>query len=183
MTHARLVLGALGAVALATAGCGSSGGGSAAPAPHASTAAAPAAKAAKPSGADAAAKAAYVRRADAVCRDARRIGQAANAQVSHAFAAHKPAQAATAIDRFVPAFKRQITRLEALPRPKADAAPLHTMMEVLDAQVATLQGEAQALRANDTQALQSITTSQQRAAQLAEMLGKQYGFKVCGRAA
>jgi hypothetical protein len=196
MLHVRPFLGAvLTAAAIAAAGCGSSSGGDddkaaapakttaaakAAPAAPSTPAAAPAATGPRPS------KATYVRRADKVCRAAREVARSANSVVGKAFQAGDAAKAADAIDNYTPLFAAQMTKLKALRQPRhagTDEKVLAGLIKVMDGQVQALRDEATALRQQDNLALQDITKAQQQELQFAEQLGKQYGFRVCGRAA
>jgi hypothetical protein len=195
MLHARPVLGAvLTAAAIAAAGCGSSSSGDDhAAAPAKTTAkATPAPAAAAPSTDGAAAtpsgprptKATYVRRADNVCRAARRVSRSANSVVGKAFQEGDAARAADAIDNYTPLFAAQMTRLKALRQPRntgTDKKVLAGLLKVMDGQVQALRDEATALRQQDNLTLQDITKAQQQELVFAEQLGKQYGFKVCGR--
>ena len=184
MSRTRPVFGALAAAALLAAGCGSSGNdsGSKPSAPAKPAAAAKAAPAKQPSG-PVPTKAAYVHRADAVCREARVISRRANTAVQKAFAANQAVKAADAIDRFSPAFAAKVTKLHALQLPKENPRLLRSLLKIMDAQVAALTAESQALRVGDSQRLQQISAGQQQAVVFAETLAKHYGFKVCGRAA
>ncbi|HMJ34679.1 MAG TPA: hypothetical protein VK501_12250 [Baekduia sp.] len=184
--HARPVLGALVAAALLLAsGCGSSGGddgakpAAAAPKPAAAAPATP--EVAAPTG-PAPTKAAYVRRADRVCLEARGLSQRANEAVTKAFAAKQPTAAADAIDRYMPIFATHIETLKGLRRPKGDQKILAGLIKVMDSQVKALADESKALRDQDDALLQQIGAAQQQELSFAEELGKQYGFKVCGRA-
>jgi hypothetical protein len=127
-----------------------------------------------------------VRRADKVCRAARKVARSANTVVGQAFKAGDAARAADAIDNYTPLFAEQMTKLKALRQPKhagTDKKVLAGLIKVMDSQVQALRDEAAALRQQDNTALQDITSAQQQELQFAEQLGKQYGFKVCGRAA
>jgi len=197
MLSVRPVLGAvLTAAAIAAAGCGSSSSGDDhAAAPAKTTAkAAPATSAPSTDGATATpaatgprpSKAVYVRRADNVCRAARRVARSANSVVGQAFKAGDAARAADAIDNYTPMFAAQMTKLKALRQPKhtgTDEKVLTGLIKVMDGQVQALRDEATALRQQDNGALQDITKAQQQELEFADQLGKQYGFKVCGRAA
>jgi hypothetical protein len=188
MPHPRRPhLGAAFAVlALLTAGCGSSssddgGGGrpgaapkpaAAAPAPTSTTAKAPA-----PSRAE------YIRRADQVCLVARGVSRRANEVVQKAFGSGSSTRAAEAIDDYVPLFTRHQAKLKAIPQP-ADGAHtqiLTSLMKVMDGQIQALVDESKALRTQDADAMAQISEAQQQELQFAEELGRQYGFKVCGR--
>jgi hypothetical protein len=180
MPHARPLLGALTAAALLTAGCGSS----AKPAsPAATTAAAAVPAPAAASSGPAPVKAAYVRRADRVCRQARGVSRRANDAVQKAFAAQQTVAAADAIDRYMPIFATHVQALKELPRPKADRRILTGLLKVMDTQVKALAEESKALREQDDTTLQQIAAAQRQQLAFAEELGRQYGFKVCGRAA
>jgi hypothetical protein len=178
---------ALAALALLTAGCGSSSDDGAKPASTsaakpaaAAPAAAPAATAAAPS------RAGYIRRADRVCLLARGVSRRANEVVQKAFAAGHAGQAADAIDSYMPLFNQHLQQLKDLPRPKGtetDKPILDGLIKVMDGQVQALADESKALRQQDGTAMQQITKAQQQELQFAEDLGRQYGFKVCGRAA
>jgi hypothetical protein len=181
MQH-RPLLGALAATALAIAGCGGASHDTTAPKAAAKPAAATAATPAAPTG-PAPTKAAYVTRADGVCRDARGISRRANAVVLKAYQAKQAATAADAIDHYVPIFAAKIAELHALRRPNGDAKVLNGLLRVMDAEVTSLSATARALRADDGAQLQQLGKLQQRAQQYADALGKQYGFKVCGRVA
>jgi hypothetical protein len=184
MLHARPVMGALAAAALLTAGCGSSGDTSK-PTTTTTTAAAAAAAApatARPAG-PAPTKAAYVRRADRVCLEARGVSHRANAAVQQAFAAKQPNAAADAIDRYMPIFATHVQTLKDLRQPKGDKKLLAGLIKVMDGQVRALVQESKALRDQDSVLLEQIGAAQQQELAFAEELGKQYGFRVCGRAA
>jgi hypothetical protein len=195
MSHVRPLLGAaLTAAALAAAGCGSSSsGGDHAAAPAKTTAAAAPAPAPAADGAVAEAqagprpsKATFVRRADKVCRAASDVARSANAVVGKAFQAGDTGRAADAIDSYTPLFTAQMTKLKALRRPKhagTDGKVLAGLIKVMDGQVRALRAESTALRQQDQDALQQIAKAQQQERVFAEELGKQYGFRVCGRAA
>jgi hypothetical protein len=200
MSHVRLLGAVLTTAALVASGCGSSSddGGAAAKAPASTGAqaatpapATPAPPAVTPSGAVAAttgprpSKAAYVRRADKVCRDARTVSHSANSVVSKAFQAGDGARAADAIDNYTPMFAEHMDKLKALRRPKGNAKDkqiLSGLIKVMDGQVQALRDEAVALRQQDNTSLQDIGKAQQQELQFAEELGRQYGFKICGRA-
>jgi hypothetical protein len=191
MSHVRPLLGAvLTAAALAAAGCGSSGDdGDAAKAPAAKTTAAAAPSADTAAAAPAAAtgprptKASYVRQADSVCRAAREVSRSANTVVQKAFQAGDSGRAASAIDSYTPLFSEQMEKLKHLRQPKGDTRLLTGLIKVMDGQVQALRDEASALRQQDDAALQDIAKAQQQELQFAEELGRQYGFKVCGRSA
>lgn len=188
LPHARVFLAvALIGTALAGAGCGSSSSSKADAAPAATAAAKTPATTTTTTPAQATGprptKAAYVRRADGVCRHAQAISQSANSAIRRAFAAKDPNKAADAIDKFRPHFAARITELKALRRPAADAHVLEGLMKVMDIQVQALVAESTALRMKDNAQLQRIAQTQQQEQQYAETLGMAYGFKVCGRAA
>jgi hypothetical protein len=92
-------------------------------------------------------------------------------------------KAAEAIDNYTPLFTQHMNELKALRQPTADGAILSGLIKVMDSQVQALRDEATALRQQDDVTLQQISKAQQTELQFAEDLGKQYGFKVCGRAA
>jgi hypothetical protein len=194
MLHLRPHLGAaVMAVALLAAGCGSSddggaGAGAAKPAAAATTkAAAPAVTTPTTTTPAAAAtgpkptQAAYIRRADRICLLARGVSRRANEVVSKAFAAGQAARAADAITSYMPLFTQHLQQLKDLPRPAGDQQILDGLIKVMDGQVQALADESTALRAQDTASMQQITKAQQQEVQFAEDLGRQYGFKVCGR--
>ena len=184
----RAHLGAACAVlALSIAGCGSSsdaGGGVATAAkPPAAKALAPV-PAAKPSG-PAPSRAAYIRRADQVCLLARGVSRRANEVVQKAFGNGSASRAADAIDSYMPMFTQHLGELKALRRPKAasDQPILDGLIKVMDGQVQALADESKALRQQDSAAMTQIAQAQKQEVQFAEDLGRQYGFKVCGRSA
>jgi hypothetical protein len=184
MSHARPLLGALVVAALLSAGCGSSSEDDPKPAAAAAQAPAPGAPAAAPAPTGPVpTKAAYVRRADRVCREARGVSQRANTLVQKAFADHKSAAAADAIDQYMPLFAGHVAELKAMRPPKGDTRVLKGLIKVMDAQVKALAEEAKALRDQDSVLLQQIGATQQQSLAFADQLGQQYGFKVCGRVA
>lgn len=145
----------------------------AAPAP--ATKAAPAAKA--PS------RASYIKRADAVCLLARGVSRRANEVVAKAFKSGSAEQAAQAIDNYMPVFAAHQRELKALPRPQTDDRPiLDGLIKVMDGQIQALADESSALRQQDSGAMAQITKAQRQEVGYAEELGRQYGFRVCGRA-
>jgi hypothetical protein len=188
----RAHLGAACAVlALSIAGCGSSGdaGGGVAtaarpPAAKAMAPAAPATAADEPSG-PAPSRAAYIRRADQVCLLARGVSRRANEVVQKAFGSGSASRAADAIDSYMPLFTQHLGELKALRRPKAtrDQPILDGLIKVMDGQVQALADESKALRRQDSAAMTQIAQAQQQEVKFAEDLGRQYGFKVCGRSA
>jgi hypothetical protein len=176
---------ACAALALLIAGCGSSSdaGGRGAVA----AAKAPVAKAlapATPSG-PAPRRASYIRRADQVCLLARGVSRRANEVVQKAFGSGSASRAADAIDSYMPMFTQHLGELKALRRPKAtkDQPILDGLIKVMDGQVQALADEAKALRQQDSAAMMQIAQAQQQEVKFAEDLGRQYGFKVCGRSA
>jgi hypothetical protein len=175
MLHTRPVLGALAAAALLAAGCGSSGDA----AQHTTTSTTAAADAAGP----APTKAAYVQRADGVCRKARVLSQRANVAVHKAFAAGRPTAAADAIDHYMPTFAKQVQTLKDLRQPEGDAKVLAGLIKVMERQVIALAEESRALREHDDAVLKQVGAAQRQGLAFAEELGKGYGFRVCGRAA
>jgi hypothetical protein len=187
MLHARRrtrVGAACAVLALLIAGCGSSGEGggakvAATPVKTAATAAPAPAPAPAPS------RAAYIRRADQVCLLARGVSRRANEVVSKAFNSGSSSRAADAIDIYRPLFTQHLRELKALPRPAtaATAPILDGLIKVMDGQVQALADESKALRRQDSDAMAQIAKAQQEEVRFAEDLGRQYGFKVCGRAA
>jgi hypothetical protein len=167
------------------AGCG---GGSAkeeqaSKAPVATTKAAAApAPAVKAAPAKALTRAQYIRRADKVCLVSRGVSRRANEVVSKAFKSGSSTKAAQAIENYLPLFAAHQQRLKALPRPKTSDRPiLDGLIKVMDSQVQALSDESKALRQQDSAAMAQISKAQQEEVQFAEELGRQYGFKVCGR--
>jgi hypothetical protein len=194
MLHLRPHLGAaVLAVALLAAGCGSSDAGGAAkpaaapaattkaaattpaPAPTTTTPKAAATTGPKPT------RAAYIRRADRICLLARGVSRRANEVVTKAFNGGQAGRAADAITSYMPLFTQHLQELKDLPRPAGDQQILDGLIKVMDGQVQALADEATALRTQDTASMQEITKAQQQEVQFAEDLGRQYGFKVCGR--
>jgi hypothetical protein len=190
MSRHRPLIGALAVAAVLVAGCGSSSDDSK---PAAQVAAKPA-KPAKPSNTGHRIvpdskpagprpnKATYLRRADAVCTEAKAVSAKANKVVQQAFAANQAIQAAEAIDTYGPQYLAKVQKLHELKRPAGSNQTLNNLLKIMDVQVATLVAESRALRTNDSTSLQNVTKAQQEAVSLAETLGKKYGFKVCGRA-
>jgi hypothetical protein len=173
-------------IALSAAGCGSSSSGDDDPA--AAKAAAPVATtaapvAAEPATATAPTRAQYIRRADQVCLLARGVSRRANEVVTKAFNSGSPTRAADAIDGYMPLFNQHLKALKDLPRPEGgkDQPILAGLIKVMDGQVQALVDESKALRQQDAAAMQQISKAQQQEVQFAEDLGRQYGFKVCGR--
>jgi hypothetical protein len=170
------------------AGCGGGGSAKEEPAKVATVAAAkapasaPAPKAAAP--AKLPTRAQYIKRADRVCLRARGLSRRANQVVAKAFGTGSAEQAAQAIDNYLPAFAAHQRALKALPRPKtADRPILDGLIKVMDGQIQALVDESQALRQQDSAAMAQITKAQRDEVSYAEELGRQYGFKVCGRGA
>ncbi len=129
-------------------------------------------------------RAQYVKRADRVCLLARGLSRRANEVVGKAFASGSAEQAAQAIDNYIPAFAAHQRDLKALPRPETKDRPiLDGLIKVMDGQVQALVDESAALRRQDADAMAQITRAQKQEVSYAEELGRQYGFKVCGRAA
>jgi hypothetical protein len=187
MKHPRrrvhLGVAALATLAIAVAGCGSD---DAAPARDA-VAKAPAKTAAaatatpKPA-AKVLSRTEYVREADRVCLLARGVSRRANEVVQKAFGSGSATKAAEAIESYMPAFTSHQNALKALPRPRGgDRKILDGLIKVMDGQIQALADESKALRQQDSNAMSQITQAQQQEIQFADDLGRQYGFKVCGR--
>ncbi|HWI73469.1 MAG TPA: hypothetical protein VNT55_16040, partial [Baekduia sp.] len=180
-------------IALSGAGCGSSSSGDsgAAKAPAAkqaapaavATTATPDTAAAAPAPAATLTRAQYIRRADKVCLLARGVSRRANEVVLKAFNSGSPSRAADAIDSYMPLFTQHLKALKDIPLPKStkDKPILEGLIKVMDGQVQALVDESKALRQQDSAAMQEISKAQQQEVQFAEDLGRQYGFKVCGR--
>lgn len=144
------------------------------PAPAPTTEAAPA---------KALSRASYIKRADAVCLLARGVSRRANEVVASAFKSGSAEQAAQAIDNYMPVFAAHQRELKALPRPQTDDRPiLDGLIKVMDGQIQALADESSALRHQDSAAMAQITKAQRQEVGYAEELGRQYGFRVCGRA-
>jgi hypothetical protein len=181
---------AFAVLALLIAGCGSSsdddGGGKAAAA-RKPAAAAPATTTPAPDDTTATAaapsRAEYIRRADQVCLVARGVSRRANEVVQKAFGSGSSTRAADAIDNYVPLFTQHQAKLKAIPRPAKGAHTqiLDGLMKVMDGQIQALVDESKALRTQDADAMAQISEAQQQEVRFAEELGRQYGFKVCGR--
>jgi hypothetical protein len=184
MLHRRRCAGGAAVVVLmlAVAGCG--GGGGAAKGEDVATAAAP--KVAAPAKAVAPVKALtraeYIKRADKVCLLARGVSRRANEVVQKAFNSGSAEKAAEAIDNYMPMFAAHQRELKALPRPKTkDRQVLDGLLKVMDGQIQALADESTALRQQNSDAMAQVTKAQQEEVQFAEELGRQYGFRVCGR--
>ncbi|HET6507299.1 MAG TPA: hypothetical protein VFG42_10965 [Baekduia sp.] len=144
----------------------------------------PAAQAPAPARAEPLTRAQYVKRADRVCLLARGVSRRANQVVAKAFRTGSAEQAAQAIDNYLPVFAAHERELKALPRPKtADRPILDGLIKVLDGQIQALADESRALREQDSDAMAQVTKAQRQEVAYAEELGRQYGFKVCGRGA
>lgn len=181
----RAVAGAVVVVlsSISVVGCGDGGDEKAAatvkaPAPTVQAPATPAAPAKRLTRAE------YIKRADQVCLRARGVSRRANEVVQKAFNSGSAAKAADAIDGYMPAFAAHQRDLKAIPKPKTaadDAQVLTGLLKVMDGQIQALSDESKALRQQDQQAMAQITQAQQQEVQFAEELGRQFGFKVCGR--
>lgn len=182
MLHGRRAVGgAVVALVVVVAGCGGSakeeGQATAAAKPAKPAAATPAKPAAKPL-----TRAQYIKRADEVCLLSRGVSRRANEVVAKAFKSGSAEQAAQAIDNYLPAFAAHQRDLKALPRPKSsDRQILDGLIKVMDGQIQALADESKALRQQDSDAMAQISKAQQEEVSFAEELGRQYGFKVCGR--
>jgi hypothetical protein len=172
-------------LALSAAGCGGSDDPAKAPAPKAATTAPAVAPEPAAKTTTALSRAQYIRRADQVCLLARGVSRRANEVVSKAFNGGASARAADAIDSYMPLFTQHLRALKDLPRPATakDKPVLEGLIKVMDGQVQALVDESKALRQQDSAAMQEIAKAQQQEVQFAEDLGRQYGFKVCGRTA
>ncbi|WP_445152428.1 hypothetical protein [Baekduia sp. Peel2402] len=194
MKHPRrrvhLGVAALATLAIAVAGCGSDDGGAAsagdavakAPAKAAAAVTTATAAAAPKSATKALSRKAYIREADKVCLLARGVSRRANEVVQKAFGSGSATKAAEAIESYMPAFMSHQNALKALPRPSgSDRKILDGLIKVMDGQIQALADESKALRQQDSNAMSQITQAQQQEIQFADDLGRQYGFKVCGR--
>lgn len=188
--RAHLGVAALATLAIAVAGCGgdeASSGSKAASAKPSAPAQTTAAKPATDADASATTSATvsrsdYIRQADKVCLLARGLSRRANEVVQKAFNSGSAEKAAQAIENYLPAFMAHQRDLKALPRPKSgDGKILDGLLKVMDGQIQALADESKALRQQDQDAMAQITEAQTQEIQFAEELGKQYGFKVCGR--
>jgi hypothetical protein len=176
MKRAVLLLMSLLVTALLAGGCGSSSSDGGSPQP-AATSSAPAPPASTLS------KSAYIRKADRVCREMRRIRRRLDSVYAHAMRAGEPAAAADALDRYAPIYGAWLQQLQALPVPKRGAGRVTLMLEILANQAATATPQSVALRTNQTHAINQIRDAHTQAVKNVAALGRAYGLKVCARAA
>jgi hypothetical protein len=174
------------ALVVVVAGCGGGSAkeeqGSRAPVVTAAATATAPAPAVKGAPAKALTRAQYIRRADKVCLLSRGVSRRANEVVSKAFGSGSSSRAAEAIENYLPLFAAHQRELKALPQPRtADRKILDGLIKVMDGQVQALSDESKALRQQDSAAMAQIGKAQQEETQFAEELGRQYGFRVCGR--
>jgi hypothetical protein len=172
MKHACMLICALVVVAAAAVGCGSSPGDDAAPqAVVAQPAAAPAPRLGK---------AAYIRKADGLCRNMRRISRRLNKEYDRAVRARQPFAAAAAIDNYAPIYSAWLQQLTAVPLPKGDSALARVLLEILANQSATATAHSTALRNDQPVAVRQIRRARKEAVTTIADFGRRYGFKVCG---
>lgn len=187
--RAHLGVAALATLAIAVAGCGGDEASPGKGADAAKPAAMPAqTAAAKPAHAAASgtsvSRKAYIAQADRICLLSRGLSRRANEVVQKAFSSGSASKAALAIENYLPAFMSHQRDLKAIPRPQTgDRKILDGLLKVMDGQIQALADESKALRQQDSDAMAQITKAQQEELGFAEQLGRQYGFKVCGRSA
>jgi hypothetical protein len=123
----------------------------------------------------------YIRVAGGVCAKLKGIAANGNQAVGQALAANQPDAAATAVQRFYPAYAQELLLLEGIRPPVADRPRMRRLLGIMEAQTRTLPLYARALRASDRQVLRAVTAAQHRLAVQAEAISRPYGFKICGR--
>lgn len=186
MTHRAVLLPiSLLVVALLASGCG---GSASAPAGDpgieavaSASAAVNAAVSTRPAGPKLS-KAAYVRKADAICRRMVTIGRRTAAEFKQAKKAYEPLAAANVLDGYLPAYTEALAALHGLSQPKHGRTVLTQLLQLIDNQAQVTPAQAAALRSSSFPAVNEISAVRQKAVRDARALGKRYGFKVCGRA-
>jgi hypothetical protein len=177
MKRAVLLLMSLFVMALLAGGCGSSSSDGGSPQP----AATPSTAASTPT--PALSKSAYIRKADRVCREMRRIRRRLDGVYGNAMRSGQPGAAADALDRYAPIYGAWLQQLQALPVPKRGAGRVTLMLEILANQAATATPQSVAVRTNQTLAINQIRAAHAQAVKNVAALGRSYGLKVCARAA
>ena len=158
----------LAAVALVLAGCG----GSSSPASGSST----------QSSSAAVAKAAFIARADTVCKAAQKALAPVLKRETATLEAKppKPKAAATALDQAASIVAGGRTKLKALPQPSGQQKLLGTVYRALGEEAGSLRALASDVRGGRAKALSSDASKQTAFSTLYSGAASTYGFKQCG---
>lgn len=158
----------LGAAAIVVAGCGGSG--------------TPASGSSSSSGSAAIGKAAFIVRADRVCKAAQKALVPVLKRETATLEAKppKPAAAAAALDQAASIVADGHTKLEALPQPGGQQKLLATVYRALGQEAATLRALASDVRGGHAKALDTDTSKQTAFSTLYSGAASTYGFKQCG---
>lgn len=159
---------ALLAAALVVAGCGGSSS--------------PASKSSTSSSSAAIGKAAFIVRADAVCKAAQKALAPVLKRETATLEAKppKPAAAAAALDQAAAIVAGGRTKLEALPQPRGDQKVLGTVFRALGQEAGSLRALAADVRGGHAKALSTDASKQTAFSTLYSGAAAKYGFKQCG---
>jgi len=163
----RTLLVVLGSAALAAAGCGDDS--SSTPSSGESGRAA----AATP------AKAAYIDRADAICRDVAKATQRYEDRIDALPPGSKPGAASGILDAGLAETRTALARLRALPAPREDRATLDAYYDSFGRSLGAYAKLVDAARDNDRAQATKFASQTDALAAEQQRLAKRYGFRAC----
>jgi hypothetical protein len=158
----RTLIAVLGSATLAGAGCGGD---------DAST---------SPGGSgEATAKAAYIARADGICREIARTTQKYEDQIAALAPGSRPGAASGILDRGLAETRRGLARLRALPAPREDRVTLDAYYTSFERSLGAYAKLVDAARDNDRPEATRLASQTNTLAAEQRQLAKRYGFKSC----
>jgi hypothetical protein len=165
---------AAAALAMLAAGCG--GGGEKAAKPSITTAPA------RSQASDPAARAAYIRRGDNICREFRTRRGTLLPQLNHAARAKDAAALARVLRRIAAYSANAYREFAMLRKPKGDEPTLNSYLALEQQLTGTLKRAAAAYQRGDVRAGTAIIDAQPTLPDRARKIATAYGFTVCGSA-
>jgi hypothetical protein len=166
----RTLVAMLGSAALAVAGCGDD---------KSSTSPAPAPGGSGQAAAAAPAKAAYIARADAICRDVARATHRYEDKIAALPPGSKPGAASGILDAGLAQTRKGLARLRALPAPSEDRATLDAYYESFGKSLSAYTKLVEAARDNDRAQATKLASQTDALATEQRRLAQRYGFREC----
>jgi hypothetical protein len=166
----RTLLAMLGSAALAAAGCGDDAS---------STSSSPSAGGSGPAAAATPAKAAYIDRADAICRDVVKATQRYEDQIDALPPGSEPGAASGILDAGLAETRKGLARLRALPAPREDRATLDAYYDSFGRSLRAYSKLVDAARDHDRAQATKLASQTDALAAEQQRLAKRYGFRAC----
>jgi hypothetical protein len=124
-------------------------------------------------------KAAYIARADAICRDVAEAAKKYQDQIDALPPGSRPSAASGILDAGLADTRRALARLRALPAPSEDRATLDAYYESFGTSLSVYTKLVDAARDNDREQATKFASQTDALATEQRRLAKRYGFREC----